>query len=218
MAAIVFPADLIESGVFWRRSFRLSYRQEVSRVSGGITIRKNLGRPLWRAEYATKRLSANDVSRIRAMVDSLDGGIFTFKGYDPARCRPIAYPEKGQWFEGFNGSGSVSQIYADNKRIDISQFPPGYIVSTGDLINIGAARLYSVVRGGVASEEGVVSDVEVRPWLYPETTIGASVGVLRPFCDMAINPDDLTEDTDLATGRGTYTFTAWEIPRAATNI
>lgn len=218
MAAIAFPADLIESGVFWRRSFRLSYRQEVSRVAGGMTIRKNLGRPLWRAEYATKRLSANELSRFRAMIDSVDGGIFTFKGYDPARCRPIAYPGKGQWFEGFSGAGRLARIYEDNKRVDVDQFPPGYVFSVGDLINIGAARLYSVVRGTTVDEDGVGLEIEVRPWLYPETAVGASVGVLKPFCDMALNPDDLTEDADLATGRGTYTFTAWEIPRAATNI
>lgn len=218
MAAITFPSSLIESGVFWRRSFRLAYRQEVSRVAGGLTIRKNLGRPLWRAEFSTRRLSPNEISSLRADIDALDGGLFVFEGYDPARCRPIAHPGKGQWFDGFDGVGELSAIYPDNKRIDASGFPEGYVFTKGDLINVGAGRLYSVARGAVADAGGVAREIEVRPWLYPETTVGASVRVLRPFCDMAVNPDELSEDTDLATGRGTYTFTAWEIPRAATNI
>lgn len=214
MAALTFPADLIENGVFWRRSFRLAYRQELSRVAGGVTIRRNLGRPLWRSEFSTRRLSANAISRIRASIDSLDGGIFTFIGYDPARCRPIAYPSKGAWFDGFSGVARLASIYEDNKRIDIDQLPEGYMISTGDLINVGAYRLYSVVRGAVANSSGVASDVEVRPWLYPNTNVGDEVRLLRPSCRMAINPDELTEDVDIASGRGTYTFTAWEVPNA----
>lgn len=218
MAALAFPLDLIESGVFWRRSFRLSYRQEVSRVAGGTTIRKNNGRPLWKAEFASRRLSANEVSYVRARLDSLDGGLFTFMGYDPARCRPIAYPGKGGWFEGFNGIGNLAAIYEDRKRIDVGGFPSGYIFSVGDLINVGAARLYSVVKGATAGSDGVAYEIEVRPYLYPETSVGNAVSVLRPFCDMAINPDETSEDVDPTTGRGNYSFTAWEVTRAASNI
>jgi hypothetical protein len=214
MAAIAFPLDLIENGVFWRRSFRLAYRQEVSRVTNGVTIRKNLGRPLWKAEFASKALIPSEVSRIRANIDSLDGGIFTFRGFDPARCRPIAYPSDVPWPDGFDGTATLSAIYSDNKRVAISGLPVGYVISTGDLINIGEARLYSVVGGSVANADGVATEVEVRPWLWTGTAIGATVQLLKPYCTMAINPDELTEDVDIQTGRGTYTFTAWEIPNA----
>lgn len=214
MAALTFPSDLILIGAFWRRSFRLSYRQELSRVAGGTTIRRNLGRPLWRAEYSTKSLRPNQLSEMRADVDALDGGIFTFRGYDPARCRPIAYPSKGTWFPGFSGVGRVAQIYPDNKRLDIDTLPAGYIVSKGDLIEVGEGRLYSVVRGAIAGAGGVASDVEIRPWFYPGTAVGNFVKLLQPYCPMAINPDELGEDTDTSTGRGVYSFTAWEVPNA----
>lgn len=212
MAAITFPLDLIESGVFWRRSFRLAYRQELSRVAGGLTIRRNLGRPLWRAEYQSIRVSANQVSYIRSQIDALDGGIFTFIGYDPARCRPIAYPAESAWFPLFSGQGRLSFIYSDNKRIDVDEMPSGYVFSAGDLINVNANRLYSVVRGATADEDGLASDIEVRPWLWPDAAVGQQVSVLRPSCRMAINPDEVTEDVDISTGRGTYAFTAWEVP------
>lgn len=215
MAALSFPLDLIESGTFWCRSFRFGYRQELSRVAGGTTIRRNLGRPLWRADYISKRLSANEVSRVRARLSSLDGGIFSFQGFDPARCRPILYPSKGDWFDGFNGVGSVSRIYEDNKRIDVSGMPPGYVFSVGDMISVGTARLYIVADGATASQGGIAEDLELRPWLYAGTALGDAVSVLRPFCDMAVNPDEINEDVDPATGRGTYSFTAWEVPRNA---
>lgn len=212
MAALTFPLDLIERGVFWRRSFRLAYRQESSRVTGGVTIRKNLGRPLWRADFATRRLRPNEVSYMRARIDAMDGGIFTFLGFDPARCRPIAYPLNGTWFPGFSGAGRVSIIYSDNRRIGVDQIPPGYVFSVGDLISINGNRLYSVVQGAVANEDGEVSEIEVRSWLWPDTSVGQAVSVLRPSCLMAINPDELTEDVDITTGKGSYSFTAWEVP------
>lgn len=212
MAAITFPLDLIESGVFWCRSFAPAYRQELSRVAGGTTIRRNLGRPLWRAEYGSKTLSANEISRIRARVHTLHGGIFPFMGYDPARCRPIEYPSKAEWFDDFDGTATVSQIYEDNRRLDISGLPAGYVVSTGDHLNVSAARLYMVARGATAGEDGVAVDIQIFPWFYPGVSAGNAVSLLRPFCNMAINPDETSEDVDIKTGRGTYSFTAWEVP------
>lgn len=211
MAALAFPLDLIESGVFWRRSFRLQPRQEVSRVANGGSIRKDFGRPLWRADYSTKQLSPNEVSRMRARLDALDGGIQTIRGYDPARCRPIAYPSHVGLPEGSTGQGEVSAIYEDNKRVDLSGLVEGFRISVGDLIQIRSGDLYSIVQGSVVGAGGIASEVEVRPFLWPGTAVGDSFTLMRPSCLMAVDPSSVTEDVSITTGRGSYSFTAWEV-------
>lgn len=211
MAALAFPLDLIESGVFWRRSFRLRYRQEVSRVASGGSIRKDFGRPLWMAEYSTKVLRPNQVSAMRARIDALDGGIQTFKGYDPARCRPIAYPEKVGLPAGSTGTGRLSAIFPDNKRIQINELVEGYTITAGDLIQIGDGDLYSVVQGGVAASTGVIEEIEVRPFLWTGTAVGSTISFIQPGCLMAIDPGSISEDVSTDTGRGSYSFQAWEV-------
>lgn len=211
MAALAFPLDLIEAGVFWRRSFTLQRRQEVSRIANGGSIRKEFGRPLWMAEYTTKTLSANSISRIRARLDSLDGGIQTFRGFDPARCRPMAYPSKKGLPAGSTGAGTLSAILADNKRVTVSGLGNGFKVSTGDLMQIGTADLYSVVQGVTANSSGVATEIEVRPFLWPGTVTGRPVTFMKPSCLMAIDPASVSEDVNVATGRGTYSFQAWEV-------
>lgn len=214
MVALTFPLDLIEAGVFWRRSFRLQRRQEVSRIANGGSIRKDFGRPLWMAEYVSKRLPANEVSRIRARLDALDGGIQTFRGYDPARCRPIAYPSRVGLPAGSTGAGTLASIFSDNKRVSLAGMGAGFIVSAGDLLQVGAGDLYSVVQGGTADSGGVIDEVELRPFLWPGTSVGAAVTLMRPSCLMAVDPGSVSEDVDIVTGRGTYSFQAWEVRNA----
>lgn len=210
MVALAFPLDLIESGVFWRRSFRLQPRQEVSRVAGGGSIRKDFGRPLWRADYQTKTLSANEVSRMRARIDALDGGIQTFRGYDPARCRPIAHSSRTGFPVGATGSGTMGTVFSDNKRCSLNGFGAGFAVSVGDLIQVRGGDLYSIVQGGVADASGNIAEIEVRPFFWPGTEFGQAVTFIKPSCLMAIDPGSISEDVSLATGRGSYSFTAWE--------
>lgn len=211
MTALAFPLDLIETGVFWRRSFTLQRRQEVSRIANGGSIRKEFGRPLWMAEYTTKTLSANSISRIRARLDSLDGGIQTFRGFDPARCRPMAHPAKKGFPTGVTGSGLVKSIYSDNKRVRLSGMGRGLIVSAGDLLQLGTADLYSVVQGATSFADGDIVEIEVRPFFWPGTVAGMTATFIKPSCLMAIDPASVSEDVNVATGRGTYSFQAWEV-------
>lgn len=219
MVAISYPIDLIDTKLMWTRSFTLRVRQEFSRIAGGGTIRKELGTPIWYAEYTTRILLPSELDALRAKIDLLEGGIGTFRGLKPSRCRPIAYPISKPWFNlgddenpvPFDGNGFVSFVYPDNKRIDISGLPQGYIVSAGDLIQIGANDLYSVVRGGVASSGGVASEIEFRPTLWPSSTAGSVVKLLRPTCLMCVDPNETTIEEEPSTGRGTISFTAIEV-------
>lgn len=211
MAAVTFPLDLIDTGVFWTRSFVLRVRQEVSRVTGGTTIRKETGSPIWYAEYQSKLLTPSQLDYWRSRIDLLEGGIQTFRGVSPSRCRPIAYPSKAGFFPGFNGIGNLVLINTDNKRINVGGVPAGYRASTGDLIQIGDADLYSIVSGKVAEADGFLYELEVRPHLWPSTTAGSQVRFLRPSCVMAIDPDTLEIDADPYNGKGTVSFSAWEV-------
>lgn len=211
MAAVTFPLDLIDTEVFWTRSFRLRVRQEVSRVSGGTTIRKEIGSPLWYAEYQSIRLLPSELDYWRSRLDLMEGGIQTFCGVNPSRCRPIAYPSKAGFFPGFNGIGNLVIINADNKRLNIGGVPNGYRASAGDLIQVGDNDLYSVVNSVTAGADGFLYEVEVRPHVWPSTAAGASVRFLRPSCIMALDPDTVDIDIEPSTGRGTVSFAAWEV-------
>ncbi|EPE99537.1 hypothetical protein [Rhizobium grahamii] len=210
--AIAFPRDILDGFPGWSVRFELAYRQERSRTAGGKTFAKDLGSPIWRASYVTKPVRANTVDKWRAKLASMDGGIQTFLGVNLSRCYPIAYP-RGSWPTGdaFGGTGGITGIDANRKVFSVQGFPPGFKLSEGDMIQVGATDLHWVESDAVANGSGVFPTLEVRPHLWPSVTAGAAVTVKRPHCIMSIDPDTVGTQTDLATGTGAISFDAWEV-------
>lgn len=213
MALIAFPRDILSTFPGWSTKFELAYRQERSRTAGGSTIAKDFGSPIWKAHFQTKVLRPNELDKWRAILAGFDGGIQSFLGYNLARSWPIAYPS-GSWPTGvaFNGkTATIAFAYTDRKRIDISNLPPGFVLKTGDQIQIGTTDLHWVQNDVTADGSGLAGQVELRPHLWPAAAAGNLVSVRQPHCIMAIDPDSLSADGDPETGHGPISFDAWEV-------
>lgn len=210
--AIAFPRDILADFPGWTTKFEPQYRQERSRTASGNTIAKDFGSPIWKGSYKSRRMRPNELDKWRAILMSLDGGVNTFLGYSLSRCYPIAYP-RGSWPTGgaFNGKTAVvSAINPDNKTVNVSGLPALFKFSTGDMLQIGDTDLYRVMNDVVASGVGLATGVELRPHLWPATTVGALVSVRQPHCIMSVDPDSVNSDADPETGAGSITFDAWE--------
>lgn len=209
---ISFPRDILASFPGWSTDFDLSYRQEQSRTAGGRTIVKDLGTPLWYATYQSRAMRANELDRWKAILNSLDGGVQTFKGYPLSRVYPIAYPS-GSWptGEAFDGNtAALNTIGSNNKSITVKALPAGFQLRVGDYVRIGTAKLYQVMEDALVSGEGITPTFEVRPHLAPGTAVDDAVSVYRPYCLMTIVPGSISGASDPRTGRGAISFQAME--------
>ncbi|MDX0182704.1 hypothetical protein GOC16_17890 [Sinorhizobium meliloti] len=209
--AITFPRDILASFPGWSPRFELLFRQEQSRQASGRTIVKDLGSPLWQADYQSRTMRPNELDRWRAILDSLDGGIQQFLGYSLSRCYPTSYPN-GSWPAGsFTGSNAnLHTIGANNKSVRVSALAPGFRFKAGDMIRIGSRDLHRVQEDVTADGAGLTPIFEVRPHLWPGTVTGTAVSVVRPHCYMTVVPGSINTDADMATGRGSVSFSAIE--------
>lgn len=212
--SITYPIDLLATFPGWTTVFELSYRQEQSRVAGGKTYVKDLGDPLWMMTAQSRQLSPNELDYWRARLDAMENGLQTFSGYSMSRCYPIKYP-RGTWPTGvaFNGTATLLSVGSDSKSISISGLPAGYVVSVGDMVQVGT-DLHRVMEGSTASGAGDTAVFEVRPHIWPGVAAGGSpattVTVKRPACVMAIVPGSVQSQADPQTGWGAVSFQAIE--------
>ena len=196
----IMPLDILDGFPGWFTEFDLFHRQEISRTAGGKTLVKDMGRPIWKAAYTSRVLSANELDYWKARFRLLDGSLREFLGRPLSRCFPVAYP---------NGMGSgdvsgvkVAEIAPDNQTVRLSGLPAGYRASVGDFIQI-AAKLYQLADLSAAG-------FTLFPHLAPGTTVGNAVVLVRPSVAMIITPGTFTAQSDPASGRGTISFQAIE--------
>lgn len=194
-----FPFNLLDQFPGWSTEFDLMYRQEYSRTTGGITLAKDMGTPLWKAAYQSYSMMPNQLDAWRARLKLLDGSVQRFMGRPTSRCYPIAHPN-GQGL-GSVDAVKVATIGANNKSVTLSGLPTGYKASVGDYIQI-RQELYQIVDKS--------SGFEVRPHLAPGTAVGNTVVLVRPSVPMIILPGTLTTTAELSTGRGAVSFQAVE--------
>jgi hypothetical protein len=204
------PLSFLPEFPGWITDFDPEFRQEMSRAAGGRTYVKDLGPSLWRMAGRSKVLSPNWLDYWRGRLQALENGLITFRGYSLSRTYPIRYPN-GSWPTGgaFNGlTANLNTIAANRKVITVSALPPGFVLSVGDLIQIGSTDLHRVMETATAGGGGVTPSFEVRPHIWPGVTT-ATVSVFRPSCIMAIVAGSINTDSDMS-GRGAVTFKAVE--------
>lgn len=204
--ALTFPLTLIDDFPGWSTAFDIPRRQELSTTAYGLIYSKDFGSPLWRAAYQSITLSPNRVDEWRARLNVLGESTETFYGYATSRCYPINDPH-GTILGGSNIQLTV--IAGNNKEINLGGFPPGYVLSVGDMISIDGRDLHRVVVGRTANGSGVMSNVEVRPHIWPDVITPQPVSVVKPHCVMMIVPGSINSTVD-ANGRGSIYFEAIE--------
>lgn len=209
--ALSEPYDILVDWPGWVTVFELGYRQEQSRTLGGRTYVKDLGQPLWRLTAVSRPLQPNRLDHWRARLNALENGLATFKGSKLSRTFPIRYPN-GTWPTGgsFSGaSAAVHTIGSNSKSLRIKQLPAGFVLSVGDMIQIGANSLHEVMEAGAADVGGTTPFIEVRPHFWQGTAVNDLVSVKRPHCTMALVPGSISSEADV-TGYGSISFQAVE--------
>lgn len=226
--AITYPFDLLALWPGWSVEFELLHRQEQSRQANGRTIVKDMGSPLWRATYQSISLDPNELDYWRARLDAMENGLKTFFGRSMSRCYPIDDPRGTRLAEGSDlvlmldfandfavlnegGSLKIGAIGGDRKTVYLSgRLPDGYTLKPGDLIQFGSRNLHRIVEATAPIPGFATTTVEVRPHLWPETTVGDDVSIVRPHCIMAVVPGSVSTTADVSTGRGVVSFQAIE--------
>lgn len=212
--ALSEPFDLLVDFPGWVTSFELRWRQEQSRQASGRTIVKDLGSPLWRLVAQSKVLKPNTLDYWRARLDALENGLATFKGYSLSRTYPILYPN-GAWPTGgaFSGTtGNLNTIDSNRKAIRVGGLPSGFVLSVGDMVQIGTTDLHRVMETATASGAGLTGLFEVRPHIWTGVSTSSpvpAVSVFRPYCIMAVVPGSISTSSS-SNGWGSVTFEAME--------
>lgn len=205
------PIDILHGFPGWTTEFEPRARQERSTTARGRIITKNLGSPLWTLSAVSKVLRPGGLDEWRAKLEALVVTQQLIEGYALSKVWPRAYP-RGSWPQGsgFVGTNAVlAAVAADRKTVRISGLPPGFVLSVGDLVQIGAGDLHRVRQGATATA-GTTTDFELFPALWPGVVAGAAVSLARPHCLMAIVPGSLSSQADAQTGRGAVSFQAIE--------
>lgn len=223
--AYPLPLAFLETFPGWTPEFDLLYRQEQSRTANGRTVVKDLGSPLWRMTAESKSLRPNELDAWRARLESLENGLKTFRAFSKSRCFPIKDPGgtilnggPSLYLDfvtnlGYVAGPSAAKVYSINdnrKAIAVSGLRPGYVLSVGDMIQIGPANLHRVMESVIVDGTGRSPEFEIRPHLWPASAVNDAVTIVRPSCIMAIVPGSVSSQADKETGRGVVSFQAVE--------
>ncbi len=178
------PAELIAR--LSTCSFERTYIQEEAPTRGGDTIARDLGPDLWTATYQSALLTPVNFKIVEAWLDSLNGSLNAFLGYDIARTFAINYPNGygGLIRAGggaFDGTASLTSVAGDNVTPTIGTLPVGFQIAIGDYMgwtyNSGASvALHRAVAAATADGSGNLA-VEVRPPIRGGWSGGATVAL-----------------------------------------
>ena len=195
--AITYPYDLLDGFKGHSVEFELLWRQEQSRQANGRTILKDFGSPLWRANFTSAPMHANDLDAWRARLAAMENGLKTFKAYPISRYRPINHPGSGAL-----PNGTINSISSDRKTVTFAGLA-SLNLTVGDMFTVKNRDLHQIVDVSGGS-------VEVRPHLWPGIVAGDAVSVSKPFCIMAIVPGSIASTADMQSGIGAVSFQAVE--------
>lgn len=210
--ALTFPRDMTDLTRWSDPKLRLARRQELSRVQGGLTQGKDMGPPLWTANWTSVPIRLADADAVKADFDSLMGVVRTFHLYPPTRSQPremIGSPAA-------LGSVTVGSIRADNAAFTLAGLPSGFVMSAGDFVSVstaaGGVEFFQLVRGGTANGSGVTPALEVSPHVRPAVAAGDAVTLIKPLVEMRLDPDALDDPLVSGTHRQ-ITFKATQVIR-----
>ena len=151
---------------------------EMSGSGDGRFWSTQLATPLWGASYALTGHDANKARELNGKINALDGMSKPFLWADPYYKGPASGVTDGL------DNVTVSAIRADRGAVSLRGLPPGFRLSAGDYISIGytSGRVYfgQFAEGANATDEGTVTNREIRPYLPFGVGTGSPVEMIRP--------------------------------------
>lgn len=203
--AITFPRAFPLDGCFTGEcSFEPVYQQARSITAGAQPTAVEVGPTYWRGTWQTRALSREDFGIWQAWLQSLRGGLKTFKGRPALWKWPQAYP-RGFAGISFDGTGNLASIATERDSITVDELPNGLILKAGDYLSIpvgGKQHIHRIVEDVVSSSNAAT--ITVEPPLRPNAVADVDVLLEAPYCDMVLA--DAPEISRSGTRGGTISF------------
>lgn len=189
--ALTYPRDMT-SGLCWEEhEFTLRRRQEMSGTAGGETQTKDLGPPLWVARFDSYPMPVSEADALEAAFQDLGGGAQTFFAV-PRKRRPG--PAGVLPSDAFAGV-LISEIRIDFRAFKLQGLPADAEILAGDYLSVdtpvGGVELFRASATVQATGSGDTDWIDLVLPIRPAVTIGATVRLVEPRCEMRLEPDGL---------------------------
>lgn len=206
---LIFPRDMTSAADWERADLSLQWRQESSQQANGATIGRDMGSPIWRADFETMPMEKHLAEALHADFLTLGGLSRSFYAHAAKNSTPFAETL------AVVSAAVVHDIRADNAALRLSGVPSGYEIGGGDLVSIetqaGGRELVRVALGGAASGVGISPWLEVAPILRPSVAIGDEVSLTPPLIELRLERDGLKEPKRKSGNLYTVAFKAYQV-------
>lgn len=172
----------------------LESRQHSQTASGEI-IDASMGTRLWQGSITLRLRRHAEAAKYLALIQLLTHGGRTFYGYD--KSHPYPYADPLGTILGAS-TPTISSLNANNRELDISGLPAGYVLTAGDFISFtyGSSptryALHQLVNDVTANGSGVASNIEVIPNIRPGAVTTTPVTLAKPYAKFLITPGSFT--------------------------
>lgn len=208
--AITFPRAFPLDGCFTGEcSFEPVYQQARSLTGGAQPTAVEVGPTYWRGRWQTSPLSREDFGVWQAWLQSLRGGLKTFKGRPALWKWPQAYP-RGFAGISFDGTGRLVSVSTSRDEIVVDELPNGLVLKAGDYLSLpvgGRQHLHRIVEDTVTALGAAT--IAVEPTIRPNATTGVAVLFDAPYCDMVLA--DAPEISRSGTRGGSISFSGVQV-------
>lgn len=163
------------------KKFDLTHSDTITPVgSGHIQTITRLKRPFWVAEYSTPPLREERYQAMVAFLDSLEGSMNTFIGYDPRRPNPLKHMgQVSPWGTATASSGSYT-----NSTLTLT-FQNAISLSIGDYIQVTIGLAVYLFRAREAKGPATAMAIKVSP-RPPDFTGNRPARLGRAGCEMKL--------------------------------
>ncbi|MGM4981867.1 hypothetical protein [Rhizobium sp. 11_C7_N12_5] len=184
--------------------WNIQRNDELSGAGSGDMWTAELSDPLWVGEVTLGVGRNDELKQAAARIRSLRGTQVAFMMCDPISQYPQADP-KGSILG--NAVVTLRTIGPDRITARMKGFPPGYVLTVGDKLQINYLDLAAFVEVGAtgAADAAGNLDVPIYPNLPSSFTADSLVVVKRPACPVIIEPESHKAGTatrDVTDGAG----------------
>lgn len=168
--------------------WNIQRNDELSGAGSGDMWTAELSDPLWVGEVTLGVGRNDELKQAAARIRSLRGTQVAFMMCDPISQYPQADP-KGSILG--NAVITLRTIGPDRITARMKGFPPGYVLTVGDKLQINFQDLIAFVEVGetVAADAAGNLDAPIYPNLPSSFTADSLVVVKRPACPVVIEPE-----------------------------
>ena len=161
---------------------------ELSGSGSGDMWSAELADPLWSGDVVLGNGRNNELKQAAARIRSLRGTQVAFMMCDPISQFPQSDPRGALIGDAVI---TLRTIGSDRITVRCQGFPPGYVLTVGDKLQINYMNLIAFVEVGdtLAADADGHLDAPIFPRLPSSFAAGALVIVKRPACPVIIVPD-----------------------------